>query len=52
VSQEAYFIDESGSQASAFQSDLSLIRAITEHDFQMRHDEAIAVLNNVLWQLS
>jgi HK97 family phage major capsid protein len=52
VSQEAYFIDESGSQVSAFQSDLSLIRAITEHDFQMRHDEAIAVLNNVRWQLS
>jgi len=52
VSQEAYFIDDSGAQVSTFQNDLSLIRAITEHDFQMRHDEAIAVLSNVRWQLS
>jgi HK97 family phage major capsid protein len=52
VSQEAYFTDESGASVSAFQNDLSLIRAITEHDFQMRHDEAIAVINNARWQLS
>ena len=34
---------------SAFSKDQTVIRVIEEHDFGMRHDEAVAVLTGVKW---
>jgi HK97 family phage major capsid protein len=47
VSREGSYVDAGGNTVSAFQSDQTLIRAIAEHDFQMRHDQSIAVIQNV-----
>ena len=52
VSREATYVDANGNQVSTFQQDQTLVRSISEHDFQMRHDEAIAVINGVAWQPS
>jgi HK97 family phage major capsid protein len=49
VSREATYTDANGSNISTFQQDQTLIRAISEHDFQMRHNEAIAVITGVRW---
>lgn len=49
VSREGTYIDGSGNTQSAFQKDLTLIRAIAEHDFQLRHDSAVAVDQFVRW---
>jgi HK97 family phage major capsid protein len=49
VSREGTYVDGSGTTRSAFQSDQSIIRAIAEHDFQMRHDQSVAVIQRVLW---
>jgi hypothetical protein len=49
VSNEASYVDAAGATVSAFQSDQTLIRAITEHDFGMRHDASVAVIQNVRW---
>lgn len=49
VSREGNYVDGSGNTISAFQNDQTLIRAIAEHDFQMRHDAAVAVLYFVRW---
>jgi HK97 family phage major capsid protein len=49
VSREGTYVDAGGNTVSVFQSDQTLIRAIAEHDFQMRHNEAIAVLTGVRW---
>lgn len=48
VSTEASFKDGS-TLVSAFSQDLTLIRAITEHDIQPRQDAAVAVLTGVRW---
>lgn len=47
-SSEASYV-EGGSLASAFSRDLTVIRAITRHDFAVRHAESVAVLTGVLW---
>lgn len=47
--QAAYTDPGSGQLVSAAQRDQTLIRAITEHDFGMRHDASVAVLTDVLW---
>jgi hypothetical protein len=47
VSREGTYVDANANTVSAFQSDQTLIRAIAEHDFQVRHDQAIAVIQNV-----
>jgi HK97 family phage major capsid protein len=47
VSREGTYIDSTGATISAFQSDQTIIRAIAEHDFQMRHDQAVAVIQAV-----
>jgi HK97 family phage major capsid protein len=52
VSREGSYIDSTGATVSAFQNDQTLIRAISEHDFQMRHDQAVAVLQFVAWSPS
>jgi len=47
VSREGMYVDSSSNTVSAFQSDQTLIRAIAEHDFQMRHDQSVAVIQRV-----
>jgi HK97 family phage major capsid protein len=49
VSREGTYVDGGGNTVSAFQSDQTIIRAITEHDFQTRHDVSVAVLQFVRW---
>lgn len=49
VSRDGTYVDSSGNTQSAFTSDQTLIRAIAEHDFQMRHDASIAVSQFVRW---
>ncbi len=49
VSREGSYVDAGGTARSAFQADESIIRAIAEHDFQMRHDQSVAVIQRVLW---
>lgn len=49
VSREGMYVDAGGATVSAFQNDQTLIRAIAEHDFQMRHDQSVAVIQNVRW---
>jgi HK97 family phage major capsid protein len=40
MSREGTFDDGNGNHISAFQNDLTLVRLITEHDFNVRHAEA------------
>lgn len=49
VSREGMYIDSTGATVSAFQKDQTIIRAIQEHDFQMRHPASIAVDQFVRW---
>ena len=49
VSREGSYVDASSNTVSALQSDQTLIRAITEHDFQMRHAQSVVVIQNVQW---
>lgn len=50
VSREGMYVDAStGATVSAFQNDQTLIRAIAEHDFQIRHDAAVAIAQFVRW---
>lgn len=48
ASTEASYISNSV-LVSAYSKDQTVIRAITEHDFGMRHDASIAVLTGVKW---
>jgi HK97 family phage major capsid protein len=49
VSREGMYVDSTGATVSAFQQDQTLIRAIAEHDFQLRHDQSVAVIQAVRW---
>lgn len=49
VSREGMYVDSGGATISAFQNDQTLIRAIAEHDFQIRHDAAVAIAQFVRW---
>jgi len=49
VSREGTYYDANNNLQSAFQKDQTLIRAIAEHDFQMRHLPSIAVNQGVIW---
>jgi HK97 family phage major capsid protein len=49
VSREGTYVDAGGNTVSAFQQDQTLIRAIEEHDFQLRHDQSVAVIQAVAW---
>lgn len=51
VSTEASFVDTSGATVSAFQNDLTLMRAISEHDFALAHDQGFAGFNAKGWSL-
>ena len=48
VSSEATYYDGT-QQVSAFDNDLTLMRALARHDFGARHEEAIAVVEEVDW---
>jgi HK97 family phage major capsid protein len=50
VSREGNYVDTNGVTWSAFQNDQTLIRAIAEHDFQLRHSGSVAVIQNVQWE--
>jgi len=49
VSREGMYVAADGSTRSAFQNDETLIRAIAEHDHQMRHQASVAVIQAVRW---
>lgn len=49
ISMEGMYVDSAGATVSVFQSDQMLLRAIAEHDFLMRHDNAIIKIANVRW---
>lgn len=49
MSSEASYDDGAGNTISTFQSDETLIRVIEEHDIQLRHQESLAVLDQVIW---
>lgn len=51
ASREAAFVDVNGDTISAFQRDLTLMRAIAEHDMAPMHDEAISGFNAVGWSI-
>ena len=45
----AYFDSASSAVVSSFSRDETVIRAISRHDFGMRHDASVAVLSDVDW---
>lgn len=49
ASQEAAYYDGANVQA-AYSLDQTVVRAIAEHDFAMRHDKAVAVMTQVTWK--
>jgi HK97 family phage major capsid protein len=49
VSREGSYVDSTGATVSAFQNDQTIIRAVAEHDHQLRHDAAVAVIQGVRW---
>jgi HK97 family phage major capsid protein len=49
ISREGTYYDANNTLQSAFQKDQTLIRAVAEHDFQMRHLPSIAVDQGVTW---
>ncbi|WP_064577186.1 phage major capsid protein [Cupriavidus gilardii] len=49
ISKEGSYMSN-GELVSAFSRDETLVRAITEHDFGMRHIPSVAVLTDVKWQ--
>ncbi|MBN9135871.1 MAG: phage major capsid protein [Phyllobacterium sp.] len=49
VSREGTYVDEDGNTVSAFATDQTIIRAIAEHDHQLRHDAAVAAIQAVRW---
>ena len=51
VSTDAGYVDASGDYISAYQNDLTLMRAISEHDFALEHDVAFAGFNAKAWSL-
>jgi HK97 family phage major capsid protein len=49
VSRDASYVAADGSTRSTFQNDETLIRAIAEHDHQMRHQASVACIQGVRW---
>lgn len=49
TSVEATYRDSNGNLVSAFSRDQTVVRAIMEHDLQMRHNESIVILDAVTW---
>lgn len=51
TSDQASFVDQGGTTISAFQRDLTLMRAVSEHDLAPRHDEALSGITAAGWSL-
>jgi len=51
TSDQASFVDQAGNTISAFQRNLTLMRAISEHDLAPMHDEAISGATVTGWSL-
>ncbi|HAR52936.1 MAG TPA: phage major capsid protein, partial [Roseovarius nubinhibens] len=51
TSDQATFVNQSGDTVSAFQSDLTLMRAISEHDLAPMHDAAISGATVTGWSI-
>lgn len=49
VFKEGSYVDETGATVSAMTSDQTVIRAIAEHDHQLRHQASCAVIQGVRW---
>lgn len=49
ISDEAAFVDTNGDTVSAFQNELTLVRATMEHDWTAKYNEAIQTLTAVQW---
>jgi len=49
ISREGSYVDSLGAQQNAFANDETIVRAIAEHDFQMRHSASISVDQFVRW---
>jgi len=49
VSDVAAYVDAGGNTQAPFSLDQTVIRAIVQHDFGMRHDQSVAVLTGVNW---
>jgi HK97 family phage major capsid protein len=52
ISTEGVYVDANGQMQSAFQNDLTIIRGIMAEDFQLRHDQAVAIITGVRWSPS
>lgn len=50
VSQEASYVDANGVQQNAFQNNQTLIRAVSRHDFAMRHDASVVMIQGAAWK--
>lgn len=49
TSTEASYVDAGGATISAYQRDMTLMRAIARHDFAPMHDTSISLINGVGW---
>lgn len=49
MSVEASYKNENNELVSAFSLDQTVMRVLLEHDIALRHDESVAVLENVQW---
>jgi HK97 family phage major capsid protein len=49
ISNEASFVDGTGATISAFQRDMTLVKVLQSHDFNIRHIYSVAVLTGVKW---
>lgn len=49
VSNEAAYVDSTGTLVSAFSRDETVIKAVARHDLVMRHDKSVAYLSNIAW---
>ncbi len=47
ISNEAAYVDSTGTMQAAFCQDVTVLRAIERHDFGMRHDVSVAVMTAV-----
>lgn len=49
ASQEAAYVDASGTTRAAFSNDQTVVRVIAEHDFALRYDKGFSLIQNVTW---
>ena len=49
ISTEAAYLDANSNMQASFSTDETVIRAITKHDFGLRHLPAVAILTGVTW---